>query len=108
MAVNKFTPRRRNPPGFMFAPAVLLSLSGLLLVLLFVLGHTLGPGLVCVGVGALVLLSLAAALFFSIPELPQDRPALRRVGGLLLAAGGIAVVMMTPFGALWLNWLASR
>ena len=108
MTVHKTAPHRRNPPGFMFAPLVLMGLSGSVLGLLFLLGHTLGPGCLGVGLAALALLSLAAALFFTIPELPQDRPALRRVAGMLLAAGGSAIVMMTPFGATWLNWLASR
>jgi hypothetical protein len=108
MTVKRSAPSRRNPPGFMGVPTMLMTLSAMLLGSLFVLGHTLGPGLHGVGVAALGLLSLAAALFLTIPELPEDRPALRRVAAVLLAAGGMAVVVMTPFGALALNWPASR
>ncbi len=56
----------------------------------------------------IALLSVAAALFLTIPELPGDRPLFLRVAAVILAAGGATVLLMTPFGAMALVALASR
>jgi hypothetical protein len=54
----------------------------------------------------MALLSLAAALFLTIPCLPKDRPHRRRAAILILVLGGAAVLLMTPFASMALAALA--
>jgi len=88
-------------------PIAALTVGAAAAGVLFTFAATSGFGLSLI-VAIIALLSVAAALFLTIPDLPPDRPALRRTAALILAAGGAAVVLMTPFGALVLVALASR
>jgi len=100
-------PPRRRPQGFPALPVAALAVGAAAAGVLFAFAARLGFG--CSLIAALTaLLSAAAAFFLAIPELPNDRPALRRVAAVILAAGGAAVLLMTPFGALALVALASR
>jgi hypothetical protein len=91
----------------MLAPAAALGLCVFLLGSLFVFGRMIGPGLSLL-LAFPGLVSLAAALFLTILKLPDERPLVRRAAGVMLAVGGIAILMMTPFGAMALVALACR
>jgi hypothetical protein len=73
---------------------------------LFLFSRSLGPGL-SLPLAMVPPFSTAAALFLAIGDLPEDRPALRRVGAILLAIGGVALLLGTPFYAMGLVALAS-
>ena len=88
-------------------PIAALTVGAAAAGVLFTFAATLGFGLSLIA-AMIALLSVGAALFLAIPELPQNRPALRRTAAVILAVGGAAVVLMTPFGAMALVALASR
>jgi hypothetical protein len=94
-------------PGFLWLPKAALTVGAVAAGILFTVAPGLGFGLSLM-LAMIALLSVAAALFLTIPELPKERPALRRVAAVILAAGGAMVLMMTPFGAMALVALASR
>jgi hypothetical protein len=64
-------------------------------------GRALGFGL-CLLLGLVPPVLLAAALFLTVRELPRDRPRLRVAALILLIVGGVAILWMTPFCALYL------
>lgn len=69
---------------------------------LFTAGHRLSDGL-RLGLAALGLLTLAGSMFMAVGTLlrrPRKDPRLRVGGALILALGGVAILMMTPFGAM--------
>jgi len=93
------SPRRRLP-GFMGLPAALIVVALLTVGTMVVFGRALGFGL-CLCLGLVPPVLLASALFLTIRELPRDRPRLRIAAMVLLLVGGVAILWMTPFGALY-------
>jgi hypothetical protein len=92
---------RNRPPGFMALPAAFIVVALLTLGAMVVFGRALGFGLSLL-LGLLPPILIASALFLTIRELPRDRPRLRVAAMVLLIVGGIAILWMTPFGALYL------
>jgi len=92
---------RNRPPAFMVLPAALIVFALVTLGAMVVFGRALGFGLSLL-LGLLPPILIASALFLTVRELPRDRPRLRVAAMVLLIVGGIAILWMTPFGALYL------
>jgi hypothetical protein len=83
----------------MWLPAALIVCCLLTLGAMALFGRALGFGLSLL-LGLVPPVLLASALFLTVRELPRDRPRLRVAAMVLLIAGGVAILWMTPFCAL--------